>query len=168
LADTTAPNNSPPSSLPDSAAPRPRRGDIWATLIVVGVWALKRVAATYIPQNFDVPIPFQYLIGVTRFAVDIAVILLAIRLTGVPARDYLGLVRLRPRTIALAVCGGMVAWVLEHFLQQVVLPHLGLGPVTNVIEFPLSDIAKAFVIAQVVMVYVVVAPIAEEMFFRGL
>jgi sodium transport system permease protein len=172
-------DNSRALGLSGGAALRPQGWGVWATL---GWWAsISLVGVLYViwSAHFDTSHLFEgtrislgYALTFLVCLAEVAIIVLATRLTGIPARDYLGLVRPRRGDIWRGVGFGVILWIAAIVIALVLKAYFGsLAPAaaaTSTSAMVPWDVAyKVFAVLFVVMSNVVLTPISEELLDRG-
>jgi uncharacterized protein len=169
-------------ATPPTAAPKPQRWKFWGTIF----WAVA-VVATFIvvaavwlfvllvridpeleraPDYFGALLQSHRGLAIAGFAVAAAcafgVLALAIRLTGVGMREYLGLTPPRRRDLAIGL-GGLVAIYVAFLLAFVLAGNPPSRYVVDLYREARADGSLPFLLFAVV----VAAPFGEELLIRG-
>ena len=106
------------------------------------------------------PLQWEIVAQLLLHAVVVAMVAMAVRLTRVPMRDYLGLVRPRAGDILLAIGCGVAGWI--------VLSALAGSPMFVSAALPSTDGVEMVLLVLSLWTLVAVAgPLAEELLFRG-
>ena len=107
--------------------------------------------------------------AITAYCAVLAMIVLATRSTLAPIRDYLGLARPRLRDILLGIVAAILVYATQSILQPIfqsivsafIEPAAGPAPTAPVA--PMSDLILIVAYFETI----ILAPIAEEILFRG-
>src|SRR5262249_47447253 len=107
--------------------------------------------------------------AIMAYCAVVAMIVLATRSTRVPMRDYLGLARPRLRDILLGIVAAILVYATQSILQPILQSIISAfieptaGPAPTAPVAPVSD----FILVLAYFETIILAPIAEEVLFRG-
>jgi uncharacterized protein len=167
---------------PEITAPKPPRWKFWGTIfwgvaivatfiVVAAVWLFALVVwinpdPETSPDRFGTLLQTHLGLAVTGFAAAAAfafgVLALAIRLSGVGMREYLGLIPPRARDVGIGLVGLIVIY-LAFWLLVYLVGHPPLRYVVNLYREALADGSLPLVLFGVV----IAAPFGEELLIRG-
>ncbi len=174
---------SPQGAAPERTAPKGAFWKFWGTTLwgiaILAVFMVAGGVAVFaclvwldpgagLPD--DEPLRLLYSNGVTLFAIAstaffgaFAVMALAVRLSGVGMRDYLGLHAPRGRDVAVGLAGLVVIYGVFVLLNVLTGP---IGSPSFVVMIYRSA-AAAGMVPALALAAVVLAPVGEEMLIRG-
>ena len=170
MADTTVPYGGvqPAAAFgrgsPERAASA-RPWGVWTTLAWAGagIAFISLFAIADRGLNLQLSLESQIVWASLSYCAVITTIVLAMRLTRVPIRESLGLARLRLRDIPLGVAAAVVLTFVLPNVIALIHQLIGSWPWPTP-DQPLSGPMKALLSLEAI----IIAPLAEELIFRGL
>ena len=135
--------------------------DVWIGVGLLGVWIIGSGAASYLIRAYSVDLDPGLYMGIAELALLVPVWLLAMRKYGV-GWDVLGLRRFDAGTLAVG-CGLMILSLLFNATYSAFLAVFGLRAQVDLVPI-FAELSSPW---WLLLAGIVVAPVVEELFFRG-
>jgi membrane protease YdiL (CAAX protease family) len=135
--------------------------DVWLGAIALGLWIIGYTAATFLVRTYSLGLDSGLFIGIAELALLIPIWWLAVRKYRV-GWDVLGLRRFDAGTLAVG-CGLMIISLLFNATYSAFLAVFGLQAQVDLVPI-FAELSSPW---WLLLAGIVVAPIVEELFFRG-
>jgi membrane protease YdiL (CAAX protease family) len=135
--------------------------DVWLGVIVLVLWIIGYIAASFLVRTYSLGVDPGLFIGLAELALLVPVWWLAVRKYGV-GWDTLGFRRFDARTLGLG-CGLMLISMLFNATYSAFLAVFGLRAQVDLVPI-FAELSSPW---WLLLAGIVVAPVVEELFFRG-
>jgi membrane protease YdiL (CAAX protease family) len=135
--------------------------DVWIGVIALALWVIGVYVATFLLRTYSVGLNPGLFIGVTELALLVPLWWLAVRKYGV-GWDTLGFRRFDAGTLGMG-CGLMLVSLLFNAVYSAFLAVFGLRAQVDLVPI-FAELSSPW---WLLLAGIVVAPVVEELFFRG-